>query len=244
MFSPSSGVVGPPPQAVLDKKVWWDLLVVLLTVTAILRFLTFDLVGAVLTGLLLSMASSMLSDGMEEMSRYAMIFGGLCAFVCFFDSLLLLTSLSGRSEISIVPESVQDNNDVTQLTYTTTVKTTPFFDRTQGFLYNATSVTMILSPVTMLLGAVLGFHAHTELQRVEALTEEDNRPAWDVASVPPWLRAQPGAALTISDQTTAAAARLLPAPQSQEASSSAGSTQRRQDRAAKPFQGTPHYLEK
>jgi len=52
-----------------------------------------------------------------------------------------------------------------QSTYTLTTKTTPFFDKRQGFIYNIQSLAMIMSPVCMALGAYLSISAHNELLR-------------------------------------------------------------------------------
>jgi len=170
---------GPPPQAVLDKRPCWIFLAVLLLGIAIVRFITVDLVGGILAALMFSMAWMMISDGMVEMHRYAFVFGVLCVLCMLFDLVPLLSSLDGRSEVTYQPVSRSHTTSGFSVMYTAVVKTTPLFDSSQGFVYNATSAVMILSPLTMLLGAYLSFHAHCEIQRAMGpLWEGDDMQSW------------------------------------------------------------------
>merc|ERR1719373_1530579 len=107
----------------------------------------------------------MISDGMVEMQRYAFVFGVLCVLCMLFDMVPLLTSLDGRSEVTYQPVSRSNTKSGFSVMYTAIVKTTPMFDSSQGFMYNATSAVMVLAPLTMLFGAYLSFHAHSEIQR-------------------------------------------------------------------------------
>jgi len=161
MMSPG----GPPPQEVLDKRPSWIFLAVLIVGIAIFRFVTVDLVGGILGVLMFSMTWMMISDGMVEMQRYAFVFGALCMLCVLFDLVPLLTSLDGRSEVTYQPVSRSHTSSGFSVMYSAIVKTTPLFDPSQGFVYNATSAVMILSPLTMMLGAYLAFHAHVEIQR-------------------------------------------------------------------------------
>lgn len=170
------GAAGPPPQSVLDKRPLWHLLIVLLAFIALLRMLTLDVVGGVLSGLMLCMAVLMVSDGMQEMSRYALVFGILCSLCFFFDMIPFVGSLAGRSQVIITPLKASRHDDVTRLTYNTTVRTTPFFDGDQGLVYNGNSLAMTLSPFIMFLGALLSFHAHVQLERAMEASVED--PMW------------------------------------------------------------------
>merc|ERR1719356_2429518 len=102
---------------------------------------------------------------MVEMQRYAFVFGALCVLCMLFDMVPLLTSLDGRSEVTYQPVSRSNTQHGFSVMYTAIVKTTPMFDSSQGFMYNATSAVMILAPLTMLFGAYLSFHAHSEIQR-------------------------------------------------------------------------------
>lgn len=155
---------GPPPQAVLEKRPWWKLLLFFLTITSIVQFTTLDLVGGMLTTLMLFLACMMLTDGMAELHRYALAFSMLSMLCLFFDVVPLLSSIGGRSEVSVEPVDRRSMDDELRITYTTIIKTSPFFDHTKSYVYNAGSVAMILSPLTMLLGAYLAGEAHVELQ--------------------------------------------------------------------------------
>lgn len=186
LFSPSwLTPSGPPPQAVLDKRPLWQFLMFLLVATTLMRFITLDIIGGVLSGLMLCMVCMVTSDGMAELSRYALVFGMLSILCLFFDAVPLLASLDGRSDVSIEPVAQEQVGGNMQITYTTTVKTTPFFDSSQGFEYNANSFTMILSPVTMLLGACLGIHAHVEIQNTSPPTfDNEGDAAWWTDGIP------------------------------------------------------------
>lgn len=164
---------GPPPQAVLDKRPWWTFLLVLLAATTLTRFITLDVVGAILSALMLFLASLMVADGMMDMSKYAMVFSMLCLLCLFFDLVPLLSCIGGRSEVMVEPEERVRNGNEVRITYTTVIKTSPFFDNSQGFLYNGASVAMILSPIAMLLGSYLATHAHIEVQRSLPVTMGD-----------------------------------------------------------------------
>eukprot|EP00931_Biecheleriopsis_adriatica_P091440 TRINITY_DN65327_c0_g1_i1.p1 TRINITY_DN65327_c0_g1~~TRINITY_DN65327_c0_g1_i1.p1 ORF type:complete len:235 (-),score=37.25 TRINITY_DN65327_c0_g1_i1:56-760(-) len=154
------GIQGPPPQAVLDKRPWWLLLLVLLSLTAVVRLATLDIIGALLTVMVLFLASMMIADGMADMPRYAMAFSLLCFLCLFFDLVPLLACLGGKSEVTVEPEQRTVNGNELRITYTTVIKTSPFFDSSQGFMYNGDSLAMILSPVSLSLGAYLSAHAH------------------------------------------------------------------------------------
>ncbi|CAL1159456.1 unnamed protein product [Cladocopium goreaui] len=165
---------GPPPQAILEKRHWWTGLLVLLIVTALFEFSTLDVVGGMLTALMLFLACMMLADGMAELPRYALAFSMLSMLCLFFEMVPLLSSIGGRSEVSVEPVDRTTSKNELRITYTTIIKTTPFFDRTKNYIYNGGSVAMILSPVTMLLGAYLAGQAHVELQSNETRDPSPN----------------------------------------------------------------------
>lgn len=177
MLAPS----GPPPQRVLDNRILWYVLIVLLGMTTIMRFLTLDIIGGILSSLMLCMAGIILADGMQELPRYSLVFGMLCVLCLFFDTVPLLASLSGRTEVRIQPVQRMSSEHFTKITYTTTVRTTPFFDWPRGFMYNGASIAMLLSPLSMLLGAYLAIHAHIELHR-------SAQPFFLDREEPPWWR--------------------------------------------------------
>jgi len=157
---------GPPPQAVLDKRPQWILLLVLLAVTALLRFATFDLVGGLMDSLMLFLASMMVSNGMSEMMRYALAYTMLSLVGCFFDVMPLLTCIDGRTIRTIEQGNRTHSGNELRIDYTQVIKTTPFFDAEAGPSYNITSLSMVLSPLVMIFGAFLGASAHDEVHRL------------------------------------------------------------------------------
>mmetsp|Transcript_27464 Transcript_27464/g.60104 ORF Transcript_27464/g.60104 Transcript_27464/m.60104 type:complete len:222 (-) Transcript_27464:116-781(-) len=157
---------GPPPQAVLDQRPWWRVLFALLGTTCICRLVGLDVAGAVLSGVMLSFAIFMLRDGMAEVARYALVYGILSIMNLLFDILPLMYLLSGRSA-----SEVQESGD----SYTVTTESHPFFDPSEGLAYNSESIGMILSPISMLLGAFLSISAHNEIQRLGMGYIDDDR---------------------------------------------------------------------
>jgi len=159
--------MGPPPQAVLDQRWLWQILLTMLGATAVLRLLGVDVAGAMLTGLMLFFSVIITRDGMQEVGKYALIFAVLCGLNFFFDALPLLTEVGGRMSRSTQPIEAHTTADgVRSTTYTVTTKVTPFFDPSQGIIYNAQSAAMLASPLCMALGVYLALSAHNEIQRM------------------------------------------------------------------------------
>lgn len=156
---------GPPPQAILNQRWLWHILLMLLGMCFIVRFIGLDIPGALLSGLMFCFAVIMTRDGMVEISRYALVFAVLCGLNFFFDVLPLLTELAGRVQSRTVPVSTQSSTGILRTVYTVTVKTTPFFDLQEGLIYNMQSFGMLLSPLCMALGVYLSISAHNEFQR-------------------------------------------------------------------------------
>jgi len=157
---------GPPPQAVLDKRWLWNVLTFLLGMTVALRLIGLDIAGALLTALMLFFAVVMSRDAMQEMSKYAMVYAVLCGLNFFFDVLPLLTEMGGRvSRVEAPTVEVSTIGGTRQTTYALTTKVTPFFSGKGGIVYNAQSLSMILSPICMALGCWLAMSAQIELQR-------------------------------------------------------------------------------
>lgn len=59
----------PSLHRVLDSRPFWHVLIFLLALVSLLRLLTFDIIGGLLSALMLCMASVMISDGMQEHGR-------------------------------------------------------------------------------------------------------------------------------------------------------------------------------
>mmetsp|Transcript_25924 Transcript_25924/g.56296 ORF Transcript_25924/g.56296 Transcript_25924/m.56296 type:complete len:252 (-) Transcript_25924:102-857(-) len=163
--------MGPPPQAVLDKRWLWQLLIFLLAVTFGLRLIGLDIPGALLSGLMLCFAVVMSRDGMQEMPKYALVYAVLSGLNFFFDILPLITELGGRVSRTTEPGQSTTAGGIRQTSYTMTTKITPFFDYEEGLIYNVQSSAMLMSPVCMALGVYLSITAHNEIQR--------HSPFWD-----------------------------------------------------------------
>mmetsp|Transcript_101242 Transcript_101242/g.264004 ORF Transcript_101242/g.264004 Transcript_101242/m.264004 type:complete len:252 (+) Transcript_101242:145-900(+) len=157
----------PPSQAVLDQRPQWLFLAFALGATLLMRMVAFDILGGLLCGLLLLIAVLVMRDGMSGLPKFGLLFGMMCGVNCAFYLLPVISGVvSGRSERRVVPVEAVRYKDMHQLTYTLTVRTTPFFDADAGTLYNVQSVGMLMMPMCMLLGAYLGITGHQEVQRI------------------------------------------------------------------------------
>lgn len=162
------GMSGPPPQEIIDKRPWWFVLIGLLGATMVLRMVCFDLLGGLLCALMICLCLVIVRDGMRELPKFGLMFGLLCGINFVFYAMPVITQLvGGKSEQHVEPMRVADMSryhHTHRLTYTLTVKTTPFFDVAKGWMYNARSAGELLMPVAMLLGTYLGISAHYEFQ--------------------------------------------------------------------------------
>lgn len=158
---------GEIPQEVKDQKPWWYALLGLLVLTLVVRIVALDLAGAMLSGLMLGFGIVIVRDDMAGVDKYNIVFGLLCSLNFFFDVLPLLAMMGGRRKEEITPSkrTLEDDTGYGRETFSVTVKTYPFFDRSQGLVYNAESLSMILSSLCMLMGAILSFRAHDIIMR-------------------------------------------------------------------------------
>mmetsp|Transcript_111068 Transcript_111068/g.265121 ORF Transcript_111068/g.265121 Transcript_111068/m.265121 type:complete len:230 (-) Transcript_111068:7-696(-) len=149
------------PEVVKDKysKFWWVIAVLLVTL-AVSEIVTHDVFAVLFHSLLAGITIFLVKDNCKNMSMYCLLMVGLmCSLQAFFETLALLGSLGGRRSTStIVAPGSRDN--VT--TYTTQVTTHPFFDKSQGVVYNAQSALLIASPAVMVLAAVLAYYTYNE----------------------------------------------------------------------------------
>lgn len=164
-------ITSPPPQAVLDKRPLWFVLIGVLGLTLILRVINLDILAGLLCALMICLSCIIIRDGMRDLPKFGLMFGLLCGINFVFYFMPIASSLIlGKTEQHIVPaprggSGASDGyeND-RHLEYTLMVRTTSFFDVKKGFIYNAGSVGELLLPVAMLLGTYLGISAHYEYQ--------------------------------------------------------------------------------
>mmetsp|Transcript_119581 Transcript_119581/g.386072 ORF Transcript_119581/g.386072 Transcript_119581/m.386072 type:complete len:252 (+) Transcript_119581:113-868(+) len=236
---------GPPPQAVINKRPLWFLLMALLGATMLLRMAAFDIMGGLLCGLLLLLAAVMVRDGMKELPKFSLIFGMLCGINFFFYILPLLSNIvGGRSERRIDPVESVSYSNTQQLTYTLTVRTTPFFDPKASLLYNVQSAGMLMMPLCMLLGGYLGISCHQEVQShaPSLFSPEDGELGLDAARLPSASAAVSAASSSAALPVGSSAGRqgvVYGAAVGRAASPAPGEVAKEQQRA---FQGTAHKL--
>jgi len=167
---------GPPPQIVLDQRWLWKIMLVGFCLLFALQMIATDVVGSMLTCMLLGFAVLMIRDGMQDMPKYALLYATLCALNFVFDMLPLLKDFEFGGRVHRTKQLVSPSMDVhgsETTTYMLTTKTTPFFDQSLGLAYNAASASLFLEPVCMLMGAYLAASAHSEFQRVMSSADDD-----------------------------------------------------------------------
>jgi len=166
---------GPMPQSVINKRPLWYLLIAMFAATFVLRMVKVDILGAVLCALLLSLAIVVIRDGMKELPKFGLVFGLLCGINFLFYVLPVVPAvIAGRSDRKIVPVESMSFKNVQKLTYTLIVRTTPFFDKSAGLIYNLQGCGMIAMPACFLLGSYLGMSAHYEILRQSSRLLEGN----------------------------------------------------------------------
>mmetsp|Transcript_519 Transcript_519/g.1421 ORF Transcript_519/g.1421 Transcript_519/m.1421 type:complete len:228 (-) Transcript_519:75-758(-) len=149
------------PDVVKDKyaKFWWAL-VASLVALAVGEVVTHDVFAVLFHALLAGILFFLVKDGCKNMSMYCLLMVGmLCGLQAFFETLALAGSLAGRRTTNTI---MKPGSGANVTTYTTEVTVHPFFDKSQGFLYNAQSTLMIISPLVMVLTATLAYYTYNE----------------------------------------------------------------------------------
>lgn len=181
------GGMGPADVEVPDEikqgyKCRWWFMSLLLIATAIGTFISaINVVGGLIILCIGIWAWYMVKDDCQNMSQYCMFtFGMMCAMQTIFELIPLLMSLGGRTTRSTEVHPLETSGGgvqgghgtqtVTQ-SYSTTVKTTPFLDDSLGWHYNFQSYMMIITPIVMLLGALLAKATYENYPR--SLFEDD-----------------------------------------------------------------------
>mmetsp|Transcript_28018 Transcript_28018/g.63431 ORF Transcript_28018/g.63431 Transcript_28018/m.63431 type:complete len:211 (+) Transcript_28018:52-684(+) len=163
---------GHTPASVVCKWPYWYMLIFFLIVLSLMNLMALEIIGSLLSCLMLFLAWMIVRNNMLEAPKYVVIYAVLCVLNFFFDIVPLIMSLHGRSAVTVEPGYSTSFEGIEQTTYTRTVRTTTFFDLKQGLLYNIESVSMILSPLSMLIGTYLAVRAQCEIQQAMPLDEE------------------------------------------------------------------------
>eukprot|EP00443_Scrippsiella_acuminata_P024631 CAMPEP_0115243752 /NCGR_PEP_ID=MMETSP0270-20121206/39633_1 /TAXON_ID=71861 /ORGANISM="Scrippsiella trochoidea, Strain CCMP3099" /LENGTH=213 /DNA_ID=CAMNT_0002658865 /DNA_START=204 /DNA_END=842 /DNA_ORIENTATION=+ len=131
----------------------------ILGATFVLRLIGLDIAGALLSGLMLCFGVIMVRDWMQDLAKYALVYAVLCSLNFFFDILPLITELGGRMSRTVENTDSDGTAEVGMIN-------TPFFDVSKGLMYNAQSMSILLSPIAMGLGICLSLSAHNDIQRL------------------------------------------------------------------------------
>jgi len=160
------------PPSVSDKWPAWYVLIFLLVTLAVMKMITVDLISAMLTILMIVLAYLIVRNKMESAHSIVMIYAVLCILNFVFDLVPLIMSLHGRTSVQDGRTHTQLKPGVERVQVTRIFRTTSFFDPHQGFKYNLQSISLILSPLTALMGAILSLKAVYDIQQ----WNEDNGP--------------------------------------------------------------------
>jgi len=165
LFLALPGVVGPTPSSLARKWPAWYMMLGMFGILLVLNVVTLEIVEGLLSFMMLCLVWLIVRNGMQDAPKYVTIYGVLSVLNFFFDVVPLILSFHGRSAVSVQPGYQTSHDGLEQTTYIRTVKTTPFFDLTQGLMYNAESIAMIASPVCMFAGTLLAIWAQFDLQQ-------------------------------------------------------------------------------
>jgi len=134
-------------------KYWWMLLVLQL-VTVAVELIASDVFGVLFCGAIAFCIWYMVRGSCQNMTQYCLfMFGLMCFIEALFEIITLGTVIGGRSSATTTRSIRRDGTHT--VSYTTVVNVTPFFDWGQGLTYNAESFGYLLSPATMVIGAIL-----------------------------------------------------------------------------------------
>jgi len=152
------GIDRPPPRVIKEvhAKYWWLLLFLMVSIVVleILSVRTFD---AIFVGILAFLVWYQVRASCMQMSQYCLIFVGLlCLIQAIFEIISLVSSLRGRRTQHTTRQAIGNN----EVTYTTKVESHPFFTSDMPFTYNMQSVTYILSPIVMMMGAGMSYWSY------------------------------------------------------------------------------------
>merc|ERR1719198_2394760 len=107
------------------------------------------------------------------MNMSCLLFLGLISCIqTFFDCIILLTSVGGRTKRSV--SQTKKSGHVRE--YTTSIVTYSFFDSSEGFRYNLESALMIALPTLMLINTILAYYSFMAFPSPLFTDDEDIEP--------------------------------------------------------------------
>eukprot|EP00445_Apocalathium_hangoei_P032165 CAMPEP_0203923800 /NCGR_PEP_ID=MMETSP0359-20131031/63628_1 /ASSEMBLY_ACC=CAM_ASM_000338 /TAXON_ID=268821 /ORGANISM="Scrippsiella Hangoei, Strain SHTV-5" /LENGTH=243 /DNA_ID=CAMNT_0050851921 /DNA_START=95 /DNA_END=827 /DNA_ORIENTATION=- len=203
---------------------WWWCLFVLLLMSMIIQIAGQAIFSALYTGISAYIVWYMLRDSCKEMSAIClMMLGLMSAMQGVFDLIILCSMLGGRREQHT--ERTHYDKETGSTEYKVRFEWHPFFDESQGTLYNMQSLARLISPIVMFTAAALCYWSHsyfeTEMLENESVMGPGAAVASAVAAAPTVQQATAEAAsesaAVVAANALAAAAATQPVPARREA---------------------------
>eukprot|EP00446_Apocalathium_sp_SHHI-4_P013049 CAMPEP_0177220764 /NCGR_PEP_ID=MMETSP0367-20130122/37063_1 /TAXON_ID=447022 ORGANISM="Scrippsiella hangoei-like, Strain SHHI-4" /NCGR_SAMPLE_ID=MMETSP0367 /ASSEMBLY_ACC=CAM_ASM_000362 /LENGTH=243 /DNA_ID=CAMNT_0018670565 /DNA_START=91 /DNA_END=823 /DNA_ORIENTATION=- len=203
---------------------WWWCLFVLLLMSMIIQIAGQAIFSALYTGISAYIVWYMLRDSCKEMSAIClMMLGLMSAMQGVFDLIILCSMLGGRREQHT--ERTHYDKETGSTEYKVRFEWHPFFDESQGTLYNMQSLARLISPIVMFTAAALCYWSHsyfeTEMLENESVMSPGAAVASAVAAAPTAQQATAEAAsesaAVVAANALAAAAATQPVPARREA---------------------------
>mmetsp|Transcript_110771 Transcript_110771/g.278455 ORF Transcript_110771/g.278455 Transcript_110771/m.278455 type:complete len:242 (+) Transcript_110771:95-820(+) len=162
-LGPDPGALEREPVPTVIREVhakWWWFLLFLLTCLFVLQIVSATVFPAIYTAFTAFIVWYMVRDSCKEMSSYCLLLMGMmCAIQAIFDVVILCTMLGGRREQQVTKSSYNDKTGATE--YKVRYEWHPFFDESMGMTYNLQSLSRIISPIVMLIAALMAYWSHS-----------------------------------------------------------------------------------
>jgi len=163
-----------PPRIKEQYSCWWWFMFTLLIMTCVGSLVALKVFDALITLFIAIWCYCMVKDRCAQMSQQCVFsFGLMCFIQAIMEFIILAMSLPGRQTRhttvegdpktgSHAPGGPVVGSGSHQVSYTTTIKTTPFFDESQGWYYNFQSGMMVATVVVFALSAMLSKSTYSE----------------------------------------------------------------------------------